>query len=384
MKVIEILNESISKPSFDGKYPIARKAIESLPGNKHRSIAKFDSLIGTIKSAIEAGEILNTQFDDIKYWVNEFVDVAYNGAVTTPFVWAGKWEQQPEDIAHISVPSDARSINAFAKKLMKIKDKAGMMYKASKELTDELMNLYEVMEWLKAHVVKASVKKAEAKAAKTAEEATYQKKFTDHKDVKKVVTLLKGKASEVEKQIFENQLKWLMATAKDYQKKCTETGKSDYIVMYKNDPQSRMIIQGITTRTDRNYSHGAEKSFELVKGWKAKLDEDAKKTAATVVDGFVYKNSGKLSYILFNKNNMKSCDLKNVTVGRGAVEAEIHVIFADGSEFLADSSVVFAVSKLGTPFYRYPTIFRNVKLPDGSKLSGPSEQKMDEVFAITK
>jgi hypothetical protein len=110
----------------------------------------------------------------------------------------------------------------------------------------------------------------------------------------------------------------------------------------------------------------------------------AKRDAADIVDRFIYKNSGKLSFVLFTKNNMKSVKIENVRLGRGVVECDVLCDFKDGSSFTANNKVVFSYSKLGTPFYRFPTTFRDVKLPDGSRMAKPSEERMDTVFAITK
>lgn len=382
MKVNEILTESTA-PAFDGNFPIAMKAVEGSSSARYATKLKAD--VDVIKAAFAAGEIINTQVQPIKDHINYFVKAAFDAAIDWDELRGDKEEQFHEIYGALSC-WDLRGMASSYKKLVKVSaaSKATKVYKVAVELCEELMPLVKVMDHIKAITVKASVKKAEAKAAKNAETETYNKKFTDHKDVKKVVNLLKGQASAIEKELYETQLKYLNRIVADYQKHLKD-GKSDYMEIYEKNPQYKFTIQGLVKRVySKDYSMRAPKVFELEKDWKAKIDESAKKTAADIVDHFVYKNSGKLSYIIFNKNNLKEVTLQNVTVGRGAVEAQLHLVFADKSEFVADSSVVFAVSVLGKPFYRYPTIFKNVKLPDGSRLGQPSEQRMDEIFAVTK
>ena len=55
--------------------------------------------------------------------------------------------------------------------------------------------------------------------------------------------------------------------------------------------------------------------------------------------------------------------------------------FEDGSRFTVQNSIVLSYSVYGKPFYRYPTTFHNVILPNGDKLRNPSEAKIKKEFA---
>lgn len=385
MKVNEILTESTA-PAFDGNFPIAMKAVEGSSSARYATKLKVD--FETIKAAFAAGEIINTQVQPIKDHVNGFVKAAFDAVIDYA-------EVRPTDPNERHTPIfdelygalscwDLRGMVASYKRLQKVSKeaKATKIYKTAMALFDELMPLVKVMEHIKAITVMASAKKAEAKAAKAAEEGEYKKKYTDHKDVKKVIAILKKVSVDVEQDLYESMAKAMKASVEKFKK----SEDTDYTEAFKRDGFTRMILQSLT---ERDYEAGKgfrdrKKYFKLIKGWEAKLDEMAKKDASDIVDKFVYKNSGKLSFIIFTKNNLKAVTLKNVTVGRGAVEATLHLEFADGSEFTAESSVELAFSVLGKPFYRYPTRFSSVKLPDGSRMGQPSEQRMDEVFAITK
>jgi len=387
MKVNEILSESIAKPKFTGEFPIAVKAISKNPSNGRR-LRNMEEDTVTIKSAIEAGEILNTQFKPVKEHANYFVQSAFDATMN----WDEVRPANPRDpsplfdelYGAISV-WDVRGMVATKKRLGKVSKeaKATNIYKEAMALIDELWPLVEVLDYLKSVTVMASAKKAEAKAAKTAEEGEYQKKYTDHKDVKKVVSILKQVSSEVEDDLYKRNAEWMKQSVTKFQKEAKD-GNSDYAEIFKRDGFGRLIMQSLCKRVYPKGAKPSEKHFELIDNWEGKLDEMAKKDAATIVDKFVFKNSGKLSYIIYNKNNLAQVTLKNVKVSRGAVEAVLHLEFTDKSEFTAQSSVEMAYSVLGKPFFRYPTRFSNVKLPDGSKMSQPSEQRMDEVFAVTK
>ena len=77
---------------------------------------------------------------------------------------------------------------------------------------------------------------------------------------------------------------------------------------------------------------------------------------------------------------MQTVKLINASTSRGTVEGTIAFEFNDGSSFTVRNKVVMSYSKYNTPFYRYPTTFHNVKMPDGSTMSQPSEERMLDIF----
>jgi hypothetical protein len=374
----ELLKDS---PDFKGEYPLAFQAI--LAGGHPNILKRFEKIIPLIQDCLEKKEIISTQMTDVKYYGNEFVSQAYKSYVDSPFTYAGKYAEQHMDLQMISTPYEIRSIGSFAKKLAKVAPEAKetAMYKAAYELTQELSNFFEVFQYLKEHTIKASDKKKQEKEAKEEIENTWHKELTSHKDSQVVIGLLKEKATLIEEDIYKSHLQDLQATVKIYQKKCLE-GESDYTKIFEKNISARMTIQSITERvydTNENY-YSKIRKFKVVHNYQ-EIEKEARRYASDIVNHFVYKNASKLSVLLYHKNNLETASINNVSLGRGYVECDIKCEFKDGSEFIANSSVVLSYSKYDKPFYRYPTIFQNVKLPDGSYLSGPSEQKMDEVFA---
>jgi hypothetical protein len=378
MKISEILNESVAKPVFKKEYPLSRKmaAVRSLVPAKI-----FDKAADAIVAALATDEVISTKFDTIKHAANKFVEGVFEG-ISSKYYYGGQYENLPEDLKYFSFPSEARLITSMSKKLDKVsKDaKTSELFTEARAITDELLNLAEVIEYLKVHMVKASVKKAEAKEARKSDEEEYRKKYTSNADIMKVIALLKKTAKDIEDGIYKKQLETLTKIVENFQQMIESTGTSNYRDFYSRMPRHLFTIQGLVHVVNKT----SNKEYELDSDWLEKIKKTAKQTAADIIDNFIYKNSGKLSYIIATKNDMKSVEIKNISLSRGAVECDLYVTFNDGSEFVANSSVVLSYSALGKPFYRYPTVFSNVKLPGGKSMTGASEQKMDEVFAITK
>lgn len=367
---------------FTGEFPIARNALIGTVNEKY--LKKLDKHIEKIKQAIEEKEVLSTDFANIKSAANYFVDAAYETYVDSVYLHAGKYVNVPNDLYMLTSPRDANSINSYSKKLIKLSEttKDTPMYQATRELTEQLLELYNVMQFLKQHMVKASDKKKEVKN----EQEEWLKKLINHKDSQKVISLLKNTASNIEETLYGNYLQYLNSIVDKY-KQSVDNGQSDYTKVFSKNMFARMTIQQITKRIlapgESTYKEtGKPKTFVIVDNHQEIIEKESRRMAAEIVNQFVYKNSSKLSYIIYNKNNLNEVSIKNVNLGMGYIECDVECKFQDSSEFIANTSVVLSHSKFGLPFYRYPTLFRGVKMPDGSNLTGISEQKMDEVFAL--
>lgn len=375
--------------NFTGELPLTTKALTGTKSEHY--LAKFANLVPKIKDAIENEEIVSTVLADVKDRVNRMVNDAYNHYVEAPFYHSGMYESLPESLRYMSAPMDLHGVNSYSKKLNKIpaEDKVYPMFTAARELTDELLDLWHVMAFLKSHTISAKDKKKQEMEAKQNEEDVWMKKLTSHEDSKKVINLLNGKAEYIHNELYHKQLEYLGSLVKKY-KENVEKGQSDYHKIFYSS-HDQYMMQKLTERVlqpgeSLYYGYGKDKvkTFKLVEDYIDRIKKSANQTATEIVSHFVYKNTQKLSYILYNKNNLESVILNNVSLGRGYVECDLECKFKDGSEFLANTSVVSATSKLGKPFYRFPTIFSNVIMPDGKPLKNSSEQRMDEIFAISQ
>ena len=92
------------------------------------------------------------------------------------------------------------------------------------------------------------------------------------------------------------------------------------------------------------------------------------------VEKIVYKMKMKLSEIVGGRGIGVNVDGNH---NRNTMSFD----FEDGSKFTVKNGIVLSYSVYGKPFYRYPTTFHNVILPNGDKLSKPSEAKIKKEFA---
>jgi hypothetical protein len=106
---------------------------------------------------------------------------------------------------------------------------------------------------------------------------------------------------------------------------------------------------------------------------------EATKRAKEIQDSYRARLHSKLFLILKNK------ELKDVKIVKLQLsifyDATIKFMFKDGSEFILNSQIVLSTSKLGTMFYRFPNIYQNIIMPDGSKIKKQSEEWMLINFA---
>jgi hypothetical protein len=118
--------------------------------------------------------------------------------------------------------------------------------------------------------------------------------------------------------------------------------------------------------------------------WEEIIEKDAERSVTEIQNMFVYKNTRKLASILTAKGNMNEPEILDLNCNRGMIMGSIKFTFTDGSSFVVDNSIVQSSmpDSLGryTYFYRFPTTFHGVVMPDGSKMGQPSEERMNEIF----
>lgn len=104
-------------------------------------------------------------------------------------------------------------------------------------------------------------------------------------------------------------------------------------------------------------------------------------TVTDVIEGFVAKNTSKLSLIFQKKSEVKSHKINHTYIRNGTLENSMYFEFADSSSFVINSQVVYKWSSVSSkPFMQFPTRFMNVKMADGTKMKMPSEEKMIKEF----
>ena len=372
MKVQELLKESVEAPKFD-----TAKLLVAAGAFNYRRLKALTEAAAKIDNALRNGEVISTVFDTIKYEMNIFVDTAFEELIAKKHLHGGQGKTPEEVYWDIGYVNSVQELKFYAKKLSKAspaaKEFAG--YPEMVKFNEEFSPIVGLMQWLKDNKVSAAARKKEVSDAKKEESDSWMKKYVGHKDVKKVIDLLTDLTKEKREEIFSNEFKFLNSLA-------------DKIVKYIDDNPGVRRMKAYdhfssTPMLSFLFSRMVDANMKLTGDWQDFIKKMAQDAADQIIDGFIYKNTGKIAFVIYSKNNMKSVKLENVRIGQGKVESDLHFEFKDGSRFTASSSVVAAVSKYGKWFYRYPTTFHNVVMADGKKLSGPSEQKMEEVFAVS-
>jgi hypothetical protein len=122
-------------------------------------------------------------------------------------------------------------------------------------------------------------------------------------------------------------------------------------------------------------------SVSFAQGYTNTYRAAAQRNAKQIRDGFVSKNSDRISRIVQSKGNLKGAKVLSMNSGAD-YGGEIRFDFFDGSSFVVRNKTVAKVSQLGKWFYQYPTTFHRVIMPDGTSMKKPSEKRMNEVFAV--
>lgn len=367
------------------EFSISRDLLLNSPNIK--DYERFLPFIAKMQSCIEIKEIVNPEFEEVKYYGNRFVESVFKSGINSKYLYSGKYESLPQDLQYLDLPSSIHSLGSMYKKQLKLEKDfpEEKMVKDLRIILDDLKPLHDSFVELKGYVIKANVKKKQLKDAKEEEKEEYMKKLVSHKDAQQVIDLLNSKAKDIHDQIYEGEMLYLKAVVNTYIEKSKKLNNTDYYDLYSDPSQADivMILQSVTTKDKQKtniYIYGEERKFSLIENYEEVLSKTAKYHADYVVKKFIYKNTSKIAYILNEKDNMSHASLENVNIRKGVIECDLDIKFADKSSFIASNSVVLSYSKYGKPFYRYPTIFTKVTLPDGNKMKDVSEQTMEEIF----
>jgi len=142
-------------------------------------------------------------------------------------------------------------------------------------------------------------------------------------------------------------------------------------------PHIMPFLEWDDARSDRHYP--LVEVYKSKGTWKQDIKKEAEKVTREIRDGFVRKNTMKLSAIVTGKGNLKSIEV--LGWARSNFEGDMRFAFKDGSSFEVRNKTVTKMSSRGRWFSQYPTTFHQVIMPDGKKMPSPSEKRMIDVFA---
>lgn len=120
-----------------------------------------------------------------------------------------------------------------------------------------------------------------------------------------------------------------------------------------------------------------------------KTDDEAKELInrelwTRLRDFFKMRIMEKISGIIQYKKTVDGSDFDIVenrpTFFDGTLDCDWKITFTDGSSFNLKQRAVYSTSVLGNPFYRFPTTFHHVILPNGERMVNPSVSSIYKDF----
>lgn len=365
MKITELLYEAVEKLSVED-FPIISKNIPE------KRLEWFEKSIETINTAIDNNRIDNPRFKDLKDTLNRTLELAAEKVVADPYFRAGRYQELPDDLKDIDYFLGLHNSNARMKSVLKLEKKYDhpllVDYKA---LLQEALKLATTMEYLKTINYKKEKRSPEEIEAERKQQFHAR---VAHADVKKIHDLLTEITQDVRAKVLAANIHWLVGIVEGYLRQYNPKDRNtDSYHYYNRNPFARELVGKVIT-----YVNNVE---DLKPNYETIIKKEGEKITAEMLEHFIVKNTTKLSAIATAKNNLKDVTILKSETARGVVEGVLKLTFLDNSEFTVDNKVVMSVSKYGKPFYRFPTTFHNVVMPDGTKMKGVSEESMNELFA---
>ena len=336
--------------------------------------AKHKDSIEFVQKWKKGQKIPNPQFQKIKTDVSRAFDIATNSnkvkGANEFTVWGlQKQDGEPEEYKY-SFPNSVLHVSGYLKRTAKqlkrsIKSpNATKLVKAAMTACEPWVEIAEKLKAMKGDVVKRQVGVGTKK--NPVPTGVLNKEIEE--ELEKIG---KGFAKELEEN-FEDHYNRLI---KQYQADAKRKGSTSTYELYKSrdDYHLNKILSNFLD-SEYNHKERGGYAYTLKKDYKSIVDKMAKQSAKEAVESFVYKMKMKLSVIVGGRGI-------GVDVSGNSNRNTISFEFEDKSRFTVQNSIVLSYSVYGKPFYRYPTTFHNVILPNGDKLRSPSEAKIKKEFA---
>ena len=340
--------------------------LSQVVGPKHKDSIEF------VQKWKRGEKIPNPQFQKIKTDVSRAFDIATNSTklkgANEFTVWGLQKQDGETEEYKYSFPNSVLHVAGYLKRTAKqlkrtIKSpKATKLVKAAMTACEPWVEIAEKLKAMKGDVVKRQVGVGTKK--NPVPTGVLNKEIEE--ELEKIG---KGFAKELEEN-FEDHYHRLI---KQYQADAKRKGSTSTYDLYKSNDNYH-LNKILSNFLDSEYGPNGHYVYSLKKDYVSIVDKMAKQSAKDAVEGFVLKMKNKLSVIVGSKGI-------GVDVSGNSNRNTISFEFEDKSRFTVQNSIVLSYSVYGKPFYRYPTTFHNVILPDGKKLSNPSEAKIKKEFA---
>ena len=339
--------------------------LSQVVGPKHKDSIEF------VQKWKSGEKIPNPQFQKIKTDVSRAFDIATNSTklkgANEFTVWGLQKQDGETEEYKYSFPNSVLHVAGYLKRTKKqlkrtIKSRnATKLVKAAMTACEPWVEIAEKLKAMKGDVVKRQVGVGTKK--NPVPTGVLNKEIEE--ELEKIG---KGFATELEEN-FEDHYNRLI---KQYQADAKRKGSTSTYDLYKSRDNYH-LNKILSNFLDSEYGPNGQYVYSVKKDYKSIVDKMAKQSAKDAVESFVLKMKMKLSVIVGSRGI-------GVDVSGNSNRNTISFEFEDKSRFTVQNSIVLSYSVYGKPFYRYPTTFHNVILPNGKKLNSPSEAKIKKEF----
>jgi hypothetical protein len=272
---------------------------------------------------------------------------------------------------YYSSPNTSQA-GSFAKRLLKLRAVDPELATRLQPLADRLLEMQAQIEAAQRELIESRNLKKQARAAKASEA-----KKKSRLDLK-VADLLSQVVEPYRLKAIQDHTARQKAFIETMKTRASEKGTFDPRLLFPVSPRQGGFDYRAATRLQREAANFLERvgdQWMLRENLAEIVNARAKRFAETMIAAFIHRVGTKLSDLVERKGGLTETSIS------GTLEDHwMSLKFADGSSFQVQSQIVWVWNRHGTHFARFPTCFRRVILPDGSKMSHPSEARIKEQF----
>jgi hypothetical protein len=261
---------------------------------------------------------------------------------------------------------------SFAKRLLKLRTVDPEMATRLQPLADRLLEMQAQIEAAQRELIDSRNLEKQARAAK-ASEARKKSRLN-----LKVADLLSQMVEPYRLKAIQDHTARQNTFIETMKSRAREKGTFDPRLLFPVSPRQGGFDYRAASPLQREAANFLERIADewMLRANLAEIvDTEARRFAETMIAAFVHRVGTKLSDLVDRKGGLTETSIT------GKLEDHwMSLKFADGSSFQVQSQIVWVWNRHGTHFARFPTCFRRVILPDGSKMSHPSEARIKEHF----
>jgi hypothetical protein len=332
-----------TKPTFYADYPIATVAL----GNTH-VVQRFVNVIPTICAALEAGEILNPVFAEVKSAINAYVDSTFKFVIGNKYCNRGQYETLPEALQWFDTLYEARLIGSFEKKIAKVAHIDHQMVRDMTAICAELKELQYVVEYLKSVCIKATVKAKQVKEQKELEAVCRNQTDIVYQTVLPMKIAAQDRAEEETRKAIAYHIEQLAKVGYNIDTYAPLGVRPEY---RSNDYETQKVRETIANQF-RAYIISFVKRDAFLSGI-VKIDTDAIEYLA----GRARRDAGIQFEAYVVKLNQKINDtvLSATLTGNLWMDSKLTVATANKGVQVWNTHMILNVSKYGRVFNQWPT-----------------------------